>query len=104
MASPPGRILRVGIGGGLMTWGACKRLERWRRPLIIAGTVPASAGIFDFCVIFSNCWRPVLGQENQVCKVVLSLIARLSRKFGTVIQGLFNAFKFNSAEVKSNGR
>lgn len=24
MASPPGRILRVGIGGGLMTWGAVK--------------------------------------------------------------------------------
>jgi hypothetical protein len=68
MATPAGRILRVGVGGGLIAWGASKGWSNGGAPLIIGGIVPASAGIFDFCVISPLAGGPFWGKKIRAAK------------------------------------
>lgn len=62
IASPNGRRLRVIAGLALIGASALgKNKPQW--PLIIAGIVPLSAGLFDKCVLGPLAGMPFSGEE-----------------------------------------
>lgn len=61
IASPNGRRLRVVAGMALIGAGALgKGKPQW--PLLLAGMVPLSAGLFDKCVLGPFLGRPFSGE------------------------------------------
>lgn len=49
LASGPGRLVRAGVGGGLIAAGI--RAGGGWRVVAVLGAVPLAAGVFDFCLL-----------------------------------------------------
>ena len=71
MASPTGRITRIVAGAGLMVLGATQTSAKTRASLLAVGTIPLSAGAFDFCLISPLFKGPFWGAPNQKRKNTL---------------------------------
>lgn len=68
MASPAGRITRILLGLGLMTFGAAQNSARSKASLLAIGAIPLSAGAFDFCLISPLFKGPFWGEEIRSVK------------------------------------
>jgi len=59
MATPTGRLLRALIGLALIVWG----YTVGNTVLIVVGTLPLLAGIFNVCLIAPLLGAPFLGRD-----------------------------------------
>jgi hypothetical protein len=71
MASPAGRITRIVAGVGLMILGASQTSTKSKASLLAIGTIPFSAGAFDFCLISPLFKGPFWGSQIRSAKAKL---------------------------------
>jgi hypothetical protein len=66
--SPTGRVARMVIGAGLITWGFVHRGGTAGVVLMAIGAVPLVAGLFDLCLISAVLGGPIRGARIPKCR------------------------------------
>ena len=61
IGSQPGRVLRIAVGGGAITWGL-RRGDGRGKAAAAAGAVPLAAGVSDVCLLGPLVHGPVRGK------------------------------------------
>ena len=71
MASPAGRVTRIVAGVGLIVLAARQTSTKLKASLLAIGTIPLSAGAFDFCLISPMFKGPFWGSRIRNAKTKL---------------------------------
>jgi hypothetical protein len=61
IGSQPGRVLRIVVGAGAITWGL-RRGDGRGRAIAAAGAVPLAAGVGDVCLLGPLVHGPLRGK------------------------------------------